>query len=110
MKVLFLNEALTFFVIPREFPENGDVLSLYLRNEFTNEEINPEATFEIVRNKLSVTLTSQPTDFSSQSKYEATIKRNDEIIYLGKILVLEADTDLQNYEYNTQANVKFDYK
>lgn len=109
MKVLFLTEPLIIFLIPREYPELGDVLTLSLRNEFTDEVISPSVTFETVAKQLLVTITTQPTDFKTQNKYEATLKNGSNIIYLGKIIVLESGTSVQNYEYNTQTNVRFDY-
>jgi hypothetical protein len=109
MKVLFLTEALTLFLIPREYPADGDTLSLSLRNEFTDEVITPAVTFETLSKQLLVTLTTQPTDFKIQNKYEATLSNGATVIYYGKIIVLEAGTDVQNYQYNSQTNVRFDY-
>lgn len=109
MKVLFLTEALTFFLIPREYPNLGDSLTLSLRNEFSDDVITPAITFETVGKQLLITITEQPTDFKTQNKYEATLKNGSNIIYLGKLIVLDAGTDIQNYQYNTQTNVRFDY-
>jgi hypothetical protein len=110
MKVLFLTEVLSFHLIPRDYPQAGDGLTLSLRNEFTDAVITPAITFATLGKQLVVTLTTQPTDFKTQNKYEATLKNGSTVIYLGKIIVLDSGTDIQNYQYNTQTNVRFDYK
>ena len=110
MKVLFLNDVLRLVIVPREYPLNGDILTLFLRDEFTDEEFSPPVTFETLGKQLLVTITAQPTQFETQKKYQITLKNGAEEIYLGKCIVLDAGTDVQNYEYNTQTNVRFDYK
>ena len=110
MKVLFLNDVLKLVIVPREYPLNGDILTLFLRDEFSNEELTPPFTFETLGKRLLVTITTQPPEFTTQKKYEITLKNGAEEIYLGKCIVLNAGTDVQNYEYNTQTNARFDYK
>jgi len=109
MKVLFLTEALTFSLIPRVYPEVSDILVLSLRNEFTDEVITPAITFTIT-DKLNITITNQPADFKSKNKYDIDLKNGDDLIYLGKMIILEAGTDVQNYEYSSQTTKRFDYK
>lgn len=109
MKVLFLETALEFSVIPRKYPNISDVLTLNLRNENTGEVITPEITF-IVSQKLDITLTNQPLEFKTQNKYEVTILNNTEIIYKGKLIVLESGTDVQNYNYGSQSTSKYSFK
>lgn len=109
MKVLFLTEALTFSLIPRDYPLLTDVLTLTLRNAQTGVIITPDITFTVT-DKLNITLTAQPADFKTQNKYELTLKNGADLIYLGKAIVLEAGTDVQNYENSTQSNERFGYK
>lgn len=109
MKVLFLTEALIFSVIPRIYPDPGDGVTLSLRNEMTDTVIEPAITFTVT-DKLNITLTAQPSDFKTQNKYEVTIKNGTDLIYLGKMIILESGTDVQNYENSTQTNEKFGYK
>lgn len=110
MKVLFLNTVLKLILIPRNYPLIGDVLTMSLRDEFSDDIISPPVTFEKVGKRLEVTITTQPTEFSIQRKYEITLKNGSKVIYLGKCMILEQGTDIQNYEYNTQPNARFDYK
>jgi len=107
MKVLFLDEPLVFSCIPRNY--NIENLSLSLRNELTDAVITPAFTYDIDR-LLTITITTQPTDFAIQNKYEFTLKSDENIIYLGKLLVLKQGTDIQNYEYNTQKDEYFQFK
>ena len=109
MKVLFLETALEFSLIPRKYPIISDTLTLDLRNENTGEVITPAITFTVT-DKLNITLTTQPTDFKTQNKYEVTISNGSEIIYKGKLIVLESGTDVQNYNYGSQTTSKYSFK
>lgn len=109
MKVLFLTEPLIFSVIPRSYPLITDTIILSLRNEMTDTVLTPAITFTVT-DKLNITITAQPSDFKSQNKYEVTIKNGTDLIYLGKMIILESGTDVQNYENSTQTNEKFGYK
>jgi hypothetical protein len=109
MKVLFLETALEFSLIPRKYPFISDNLTLSLRNETTGIVINPAITF-IVSDKLNITLTAQPLDFKTQNKYEVTLLNDAEIIYKGKLIVLESGTDVQNYNYGSQTTSRYSFK
>jgi len=109
MKVLFLNNPLIINLIPRKYPIISDVLTLNLRNENTGVVINPAITFS-VDDKLNITLTTQPLDFKTQNKYEVTVLKGGEIIYKGKLIVLESGTDIQNYNYGSQTTSKYSFK
>lgn len=109
MKVLFLDEELIFKVVPRKYPSVNDEFILTFRNENTGVTFTPSYTFEIT-DKLEITLPTQPTDFSIQNKYDIEIVLNNEIIYLGKVIVLESGTNIQNYEYGSQSTSRFKFK
>lgn len=109
MKVLFLTEALIFSAIPINYPLETDNITLSLRNEQTDVIIAPEITFTVT-DKLNITITAQPADFKTQNKYEVNIKNGSDLIYLGRMIILESGTDVQNYKYSTQSNGKFRYK
>lgn len=106
MKVLFLNDPLIFSVIPRDYPLEIDNISLTLRNEFTDEIITPEITFEVGQ-KLEITITEQPETFAENQKFEVTILNDEKTIYLGKLIILKSGTDIQNYEYKQQTNSRY---
>lgn len=109
MKVLFLSEVLIFSAIPINYPLETDNITLSLRNEQTDVIITPEITFTVT-DKLNITITAQPADFKTQNKYEVNIKNGSDLIYLGRMIILESGTDVQNYKYSTQSNGKFGYK
>lgn len=111
MKVLFLDEELIFKVVPRKYPSLIDEFILTFRNESTNVTFTPSYTFEITPKKeLEITLPTQPTDFALQNKYDIEIKLDNEIIYLGKAIVLQSGTNIQNYNYGSQSNSRFKFK
>ena len=109
MKVLFLDTPLIFSLIPRNYPKIGDTLILNLRNENTNTILSPTISF-IVDDKLNIEVLEQPTDFKTQNKYEVTLLNDSEIIYKGKLIILEAGTDIQNYDYGSQTTSKYQFK
>ena len=109
MKVLFLTETLEFSAIPRKYPYIYDSLSLVFRNENTGEVITPAITFTVT-DKLNITITTQPADFKTQNKYEVSVWNEGEIIYKGKLIVLESGTDIQNYNYGSQTTSKYSFK
>ena len=108
MKVLFIDTNLNFSLIPRKYPTINDSLSIILRNESTNVEVIPNFSFS-VNEKLNITLENH-SDFRVSNKYEVEIKNNGKRIYLGKLLFLEENTDVQNYDYGSQSNSKFKYQ
>lgn len=63
-----------------------------------------------IDDKLNIEVTAQPTEFKTQNKYEITLLNGLEIIYKGKLIVLEAGTDIQNYDYGSQTTSRFQYK
>ena len=106
MKVLFLETPLKFSLIPRKYPTNTKNFSLILRNEMTNELISTNCKFYI-REKIEITILDQPIDFKNHNKYEIEFKNGAEILYLGKLIVLEQGTDIQNYNYG---NSRFKFR
>ena len=109
MKVLFLDEDLIFTAIPSDYPTQSDNLTLTLRNEQTDVVINPEITFTSSA-RLIIRITEQPTDFKIQNKYEVIIYNGENDIYRGKMIILDASTDVQNYKYSSQENERFGFK
>lgn len=109
MKVLFLNTPLDIYLIPRVYPILTDTLTLNLRNEISNVVITPAVTF-LIEEQLKVTITDQPDDFKAQNKYELELINGSSVIYRGKIIILAEGTDVQNYEYSSQPNLRYGYK
>lgn len=100
MKVLYLNSDFTFDLVPREYLNYDDLVVLELRKEMTNEVYTPDFTFV---NGQKMTVKILETDFFKVGdKYEIEINTPDRLIYLGKLLVVNENTDLQNFEYEKQ--------
>lgn len=110
MKVLFLDTPLVFYLIPREDPLETDTLTLAMRNEITGKIITPVVNFELINKDIKITIPDQPEDFSISNKYEIELINNSIVIYRGKLIILAEGTDIQNYNYSSQPNAKFDYK
>jgi len=108
MKVLFLETPYTFSLIPRVYPLESDTLILSLRNEITDTVSTPDITFTVT-DKVNVTIV-ELLGLKSKDKFEIELKNGSEIIYLGKLIVLDENTNVQNYEYGSQQNARFDYK
>jgi hypothetical protein len=109
MKILFINEQLVFNVIPREYPLITDTIVLELKNEISGLVLTPAISF-LIGQKLQITIISQPTDFKPKNKYEITIKKDENVLYLGKLMTVDSGTDVQNYQQSSQTNGKYKYK
>ena len=106
MKVLILNSVLRFALIPRKYTKNSQNFSLHLRNEMTGLEFTANCKY-LIQEKIYVTILEQPTDFKFRNKYEIELKNGTETLYLGKLIILEQGTDIQNYNYG---NSKFSFR
>ena len=108
MKVLLYNQPLIFKCIPRDnAPED---VTMTLRNELTDVIITVPITYVIDTKKMTVTIPTQPTDFAIQNKYEVIIYSKENIIYIGKLVILKYGTDVQNYEYQNQNTSYYELK
>jgi hypothetical protein len=107
MKVLFLNTPFTFPFIARQTPISNTI-DVVLRNEVSQVVISQSVTWELIKGKVYVTLTSD-ADFVTKNKYELEIQDNEITIYRGKLMILEENTDLQNYDNETQSDKEYNY-
>lgn len=99
MKILFLDTPYTFKIIPRKEISENDTLIVDLKNEFTKLSTeNVVNSFEIDGNYVVLTLDSLPIGAKHRDKFELTIKKEADIVYYGKILVLTEGTNVQNYK------------
>lgn len=107
MKILFLDTDLIIPFIPRRVP-NSNVINIILRNENTNVIIEQSLNWVLIKNKVYITIESN-TDFATKNKYELEIQDSGFTIYRGKLMFLEENTDLQNYNQETQSNKEYNY-
>lgn len=106
MKVITENTP-SFYFAPRIYPELTDTLTVFFTNEYTKEVISPSFTFTIESNLVNLEL-SNISGFSLYENYEFEIKLDDLIIYKGKIITLDNDTDIQNYQPDNQSKSRWE--
>ena len=107
MKVLKLNTSFEISAVVRIAPVLGDILTVDLVNEFSENSKNYVIEWEYLRNRLIFTLPNTNTDFKASNKYEITIKNGVNIIYLGKMIVVNQATDIQNYTPSSQITQRY---
>jgi len=106
MKVIKLNTPFELSAVLRIVPTIGDVLIFTAINEFSQVEITQTLTWTIKNDRLLFTLASN-VDFKAGNKYEISISNNTKIIYLGKMIVVNELTDIQNYTPSKQTTQRF---
>jgi uncharacterized membrane protein len=109
MKVILLDSQYSFSCVPRITPLLSDTIVLTLRNELTDEIITPEINFTVGQ-KLNVNILDNFEFFKEKNKYEISIKLGSVILYKGKLIALDQNTNIQDYEYGSQTTKRFDYK
>ena len=112
MKIVKLNSIVEISAVVRTAPSLLDVLVLKLKNETTNLLIELPLTWYIHKNRLVFTIDTIPADFKAGNKYEIEIfnETSSKIIYLGNLLVVKEDTDIQNYTPSKQKTQRFKTK
>ena len=109
MKVLFLDSPLVIYLKPRIYNIDISDVAISLRNEMTGEILEPNISM-VLGEYLEITILNKPAAFKSQQKYEIVVFAGDELIYTGKLIILETGTDIQNYEYESQSTARFNFK
>lgn len=109
MKVIYLNKPYDINLVPRIYPEVEEELTLELRNESTDFTFQPEIEW-MVNNLMTVTITSGVPlgEFQSMNKYEMTLTNGLSIVYKGKMMIVDEDTNIQNYVYTDQSDSRFE--
>lgn len=106
MKVITENVP-SFYFAPRLYPASTDTLSISFTNEYTREAISPDFIFLVSGNLVHLELLDI-SGFALYENYEFEVKRADEIIYKGKVITLDNDTDLQNYQPDNQSKSRWE--
>jgi len=107
MKVIKLNTPFEISAVPRIALVSSDVLIFTARNENTGSATNYTLIWSLVNGRLIFELPSTNPDFVAGNKYEIFIKRIDEIVYRGKMIIVKEDTDIQNYTPSKQTTPRF---
>ena len=106
MKVIKLNTPFEVCVVPRIAPTLEDVLIFTAINEFSQVTVTQTITWTQKNGRISFTLASN-IDFKAGNKYEISISKGANVIYLGKMIVVKEITDTQNYTPSKQTTQRF---
>lgn len=112
MKIIRLNNDVKIGVVPRITPILTDELILKVRNEVSNLEMEIIVLFTIENERIIITFDVLPDDFIAGNKYEIEVYNETTLktIYLGKLLIVKNDTDLQNYTPSKQRTQRYKAK
>lgn len=102
MKVVTLENAVVN-LIPRSYPAIEDTITLSLRQEGTGSVINPSFNILTKQGYFSFEITDL-SELVIRERYELEVLKNSETIYLGVVVYLDSNTDVQNYEPQKQSN------
>lgn len=109
MKILYIeNTAHTFTIVPRILPNLGDILSITMRNELTDEISEIGHNFDYNNNYFTLTITGStvPNFFQLHNKYEISMLRDSSVIYSGKMVVLSNSESVQDFKLTEITNSK----
>lgn len=109
MKIFFLDCEPFFYCVPRKYPKVTDSIKLVLRDEQNSDEYLLDTEF-IAAEKLRIKAIDVPDTFKAQQTFDLTLLISDEVIYKGRLIILDKDTDVQNFTYGTQNNAKYDFR
>lgn len=104
----FLSDYANIKLVPRVLPNEGDVLTVKLRNEITNKTIEPENYFNYLDNYFNLFI--KVSGLREGSKFELEIFRDGENIYRGKAIASSKNKlEIQNYSNIKIENDKIKY-
>lgn len=104
----FLSDYTNIKLVPRVLPNEGDVLTVRLRNEITNKTIEPENYFNYLDNYFNLFI--KVSGLKEGSKFELEIFRDNIEIYKGKVLASSKNKlEIQNYSNVKIENDKLKY-
>jgi len=110
MKIVELNTPVEVALIPRVMPLAGDLIDLTLKNETSNLVINLLTTWTRLKNRLVIYFDNTNADFKANNHYQMTLKIGANVIYLGNLLIVKENTNIQNYTPSTQKTQRFKSK
>lgn len=109
MKVLKLNTPFEISAVVRTAPAQSDTLVLTVLNEFNQISFNYTLTWVVNNDRIEFTLPNTNPDLKAGNKYEIYINNTttEDIIYRGKMIVVNENTDIQNYTPSKQVTQRF---
>jgi uncharacterized protein (DUF1697 family) len=110
MKIIELNKPITLEFVVRQIPKIGDLISIQLTNEFTDLLIELPVFWTYEKQRLCVSFENANADFKIGNKYQIVLKNGANIIYMGNLLIVRQNTNLQNYTPSNQTPQRFKSK
>lgn len=105
MKVVTLENAIVN-LIPRSYPVSEHTIIVSLRKEGSETVINPSFNILTKQGYFSFEITDL-SQLVIRERYELEVLKDGQIMYLGKLIYLDNDTDVQNYEPQKQSNKRW---
>lgn len=101
------NNNFMLTLTPRVMPATTDTLSVTLRNELTNVEVNSSFDWGILGGLFRLYLLD--TYYKVGDKYELNVFNGSNNIIKEKVLIVAPDQDIQNYTHTTITTNKITY-
>lgn len=109
MKVIELDTPIELSAVVRTIPQMGDSINIILKNENSGLVIELPTTWTYSKQRLNFTFDIDP-DFKAGNHYQITLKNGSNVIYLGNLLIVKQNTNIQNYTPSTQRTQRFKSK
>ncbi len=108
MVVVYYNISSLISVLPRYFVEDTGLLTLFLTNESDNVRTEfPVIVESYVNGILVLDATQIATDTKSGQSFKLEIKNGEDFVYLGRLMNVDPNTDIQNYSPASQTTSIF---
>lgn len=102
-----LSEGYKFSLIPREYPTSSSLLSLELRNQLLDRLTYPSFSWIIDEDYLNIFIPTGSLRVSE--KFEFTLNSDNDVLYKGLMMMVDANKDIQNYKHATINNDKITF-
>lgn len=106
MKVITLDEPI-IYLVPRVYPELTDDLTIEVVNEETGESFSEDPIWTIEKQLIKIAVL-ETNLLVPLANYEFTLKNGSTIIYKGKMMLVDNNTDIQNFDPQTQEDKRWE--
>lgn len=96
-------------LVPRIKPVIGDILSIYIRRELTDDEYNTIVNWNYENGYLHINFPVNTIPDINGSKYEIILRNDNNIIYRGKMILLSSNDSVQDYRTTEIVNKKLKF-
>lgn len=108
MVVVYYNTESFISIIPRDVIIDTGLLSMFLINESSGERIEfPVVLESYVSGIITLDASQIATDTKSGETFKLEIKNGEDFVYLGRLINVDSNTDIQNYSKEKQTTSIF---